>query len=184
MFSTLPNIATASRIPPLIVAGQTARRGNNELHIGSQTLKPGASPIEVWGILVSLGSSVLLVGSNTRSLPATSARMLGSTTVATVGGKLIQAVDTGVMLGSKHLNPALAMIISGTPISLGSNDNFVIGGSTIEYPRPTLIANPEIATIAGIPIQIIESGVRIGSSSSPRCSSDHLGCSIVAWRGQ
>lgn len=146
------------------MAGQTARRENNELHIGSQTLKPGASPIEVGGIPVSLGSSVLVVGSSTRPLPATTATTL-DTIVGTVGGIPIQAADAGVMLGSETLTPGLATTISGTLVSLGSINNLVIGGNTIEVPRPTPMGNPRIATIAGIPIQVVESGVRIGSST-------------------
>ncbi|KAG6988922.1 hypothetical protein G7Y79_00067g095370 [Physcia stellaris] len=163
-FLTLPNTATASRISPLIVAGQTARLENDGLHIGSQTLKPGASPIEVGGIPVSLGSSLLVVGSSTRSFPATTAKTM-DTIVGTVGGVPIQAVDAGVMLGSNTLTPGLATTISGTPVSLGSINNLVIGGNTIDVPRSTPIANPNIATVAGLPVRVVESGVRIGSSS-------------------
>ena len=110
------------------------------MHISYQTLKPGASPIEVGGIPVSR-SSVIVVGSSTLPPPTTTARPVDAL-VATVSGIPIQTLDTEVILGSGYLTLGLATTISGTPVFLRSNNNLVIGGNTIEVPRPTLIANP------------------------------------------
>lgn len=161
-FSPLPKTSPVSSAPPLVAAGQTARFENGEIQVGSQTLKPGASPIDVGGTRVSLGLSVLVIGSSTRPIPATTAETL-VTTIATVGGIPIQAVDTGVMLVSMILTPGLATTISGTPISLGNNNNLLIGSNTFELSRPTRMMNPTIASIVDKPIQAVESGVRIGS---------------------
>ena len=70
------------------------------------------------------------------------------------------------------LAPGNAVTVPGTPLSLESNNNLIIGSSTLTFSVPvvfpTTLPSP-IATVASQPIIALPSysGVRIGSSTLP-----------------
>ena len=162
-FSPLPKPAAALPTPPVVVAGQTIENDNGVVQVGGQTLRPGASPIDVGGTPVSLGSSNLVVGTSILPRPDVGTPV-SNPVVGNVGDTPVQAVDGGVQIGSTTLTPGAAATISGVPVTLGNNDDVVIGDKTTTFSRAAPFFDSPLANLGNLPVEQVESGVRIGSS--------------------
>ncbi len=101
---------------------------SNGLSIAGVTLTPGAYPVTVSGITISLGSSALMLGTNTipYSLPSE------PTLITSVGGQAITANPTAVVFaGTTLLAAASGVMLNGTLVSLDATGDLVIGSSTV-----------------------------------------------------
>ena len=170
-FSPIPEPLEPATAPPVVVAGQTLQNSNGVLHIGSQTVKPGASPIDLAGTPVSLGSSnALVIGDRTTTF-SLAAPSQGAP-IATIADTHVQPIGSDVQIGSSVLTHGDVATIANTPVSLGSSNNLVIGTNTINFsPPPTApLESPTpvpVATLASQPILALPSGsgVVIGSTT-------------------
>lgn len=136
--------------------------------IGSQTLAPGAAAT-ISGIPVALGNSDdLVIGDTTTTFSRAPAPVFDSPLNA-FGNLDIEAVNSGVRVGTTTVAPGAAATIDNTPVSLGIDNNLIVGSTTIQL-TPSPAAQPDsptpIATIASQPIIGLpsNSGIRIGTS--------------------
>ena len=125
---------------------------------GSQVL-PGSAPIYISGTPVSLATSGhLVIGSSSVELELQDS----APNTLEIGGETITANPAGFFVyGSQILPGSSPVLISGTPVSLGTSANLVIGTSTINLSGQTssanafkigdenFVANPSGFTIAG-----------------------------------
>ena len=111
------------------INGQTIQPlTNGGISIDGTTVTPGAPPITVSGALISLGSSALIIGSNTIAFDSEVPERL----VTTVAGQVITADPTAVKLASLTLTPGgPGTSLSGTLVSLNSNGHLIVGTRTI-----------------------------------------------------
>ncbi|MCJ1267018.1 hypothetical protein MMC22_006903 [Lobaria immixta] len=130
--STIPFVATPSIPHPLTIGAKVIFPNSaSEYPIGSQTLVAGSPAITVSGTPISLASSGsnVVIGGSTIPLATTPSTPYP----LTIGGTLVFPNSASeYVIGSQTVIPgAHAIIISGTPISLGpSASNIVIGSIT------------------------------------------------------
>ena len=124
---------------------------------GSQVL-PGRAPVYISGTPVSLGTiGNIVIGSSSVNLPTQNP----APDTFEFGSETITADPTGFPIhGSQILPGSPPVFLSGTPISLGTSGNLVVGSSTIGLSGPifhsdafnvdgeTFTANPTGFTIA------------------------------------
>ena len=141
--------------PPAVISigGQsiTADSSSNFV-VGSQTIVPGAAPVTINEIPVSIAapSSFVVVGGNTQKLDPL--RPAGAPAVLTIGGEPVTADSSShFVIGSQTLAPGGVITVSGTPISIGSSSGFAVIGSNTQAiagaPAPT--APPAVLTFNG-----------------------------------
>ena len=127
------------------------------ISIAGTTLTPGAPAIIASGSLISLGSTVLAIG--TTSVPVSFGTP--KTLITTIGGQPITAGATGIRIGSVTLTPgAQGITLGGTLISLGASGSLVVGSKTVMLGVPTGSLGSMIKGGFG-------SGVSLTKSSSP-----------------
>ncbi len=126
--------------------------------IADSTIQPGDPAVTVQGTPISLGSSVLVVGSSTLNLPTGQANG-----VLTAAGVEFTPLGHGkIRLDGKILSvDEPAMTVSGTAISLAAS-GIAIAGKTFAFPTttPEAVDPNRILTIAGQRI------TRLGSSEA------------------
>ena len=136
-----PSKILVSELPPLITLGSTVLSANSASAylVAGQTLIPGSPAITVSGTAYSLAPSAiaLVVGTLTEKL---SPQLVGLSTVApvlTVGTARV-AADAGgeYTIAGQTLRPGAAITVSGTKISLASDDSFLAIGSSTETLHP------------------------------------------------
>ena len=163
------SVSVAVALPPLsLSAGQLITLNHQPIQqlstgilVAGTTLTPGAPPVKVSGIPVSLGPSAVIIGSS--SIPIALPRppwIPGP--ITNIDGKAIQPLSNGISVGGTTLTPGgPALTISGTPMSLGSNA-LVIGTSSILFATDDPIRL--LTTIAGQTITANPNAMQIGSS--------------------
>ena len=111
------------------------------ISIAGTTLTPGAPGIEVSGSSISLGSSALIVGTMTIPYQLPSNAALAGTTIA---GQVVRPLPDGegVAIADAVLTQGEGTVLSGTPVSFGS-DAIVVGGSTFTLSLPTDVTGGE-----------------------------------------
>ena len=147
------------------INGQVAQPlSNNAISIAGTTLTPGASPITVSGIQISLGQSEIAVGSSSVPIatPADSGWIPGQATI--IDGQLIQPVsENEVSIAGMALRPGSpALTLSGTPISLGSNALYI---GTNLVPLRTELQPKSVITVAGQAFTAAPTGFSIAGTS-------------------
>ena len=103
----------------------------SSLVIGTHTLTPGQE-ITISATPISLGSSVLAVGTSTIPLPTavTDQKHHQKPHYFAIGSQTIAIVPAGILVGSQTLQPGgPAITVSGTPYSLGTTE-FIAGSLT------------------------------------------------------
>ena len=147
---------------------------------GSQVL-PGSAPVYISGTPISLGTSgILVIGSSSVDLVTQNS----APDRFEIGGETITADPNGFSIhGSRILPGSPPVLLSDTPISLGTSGNLVIGSSTIDLSRSTstlnafnvggetFTANPTGFTVAGSQVlpggsAVIVSGTTLSLSPS------------------
>ena len=126
------------------------------ISVAGTTLTPGAPAITVSGSPVSLGSTILVVG--TSSVPVSFGNP--QALITTVGGQAITAAAAAVEIGSVTLSPgASGTIVGGTLVSLGSGGSLVVGSQTVVLGAPT-------GSLGGLIMGGFGSGGLVSNSSS------------------
>ncbi len=114
------------------VGDQTFTANPTAFAVAGTTLSVGGPAATVSGTVISLGPSGLQIGSKTYALPS------ATQSVFTVGSQTFTANPTGFVIApGTTLTRGGAATISGTVVSLASNGDLVVGGSTIHLPTPT-----------------------------------------------
>lgn len=104
------------------------------ISVAGTTLTLGAPPMTASGSLVSLGSTVLAVG--TSSVPVSF--VTPQSLITTIGGQVITAAPSALKIGSVTLSPeASGTTLGGTFVSLGSSGSLVVGPQTVVLGAPT-----------------------------------------------
>ncbi len=96
---------------------------NGAIMIDGKTLTPGLQTV-ISGTAVSAGSSIVVVGSKTYSLPLPTDPAVSL------------APNGAIVVDGKTLTPGMQTVISGTAVSAGSGI-VVVGGKTYNLPSPT-----------------------------------------------
>ena len=162
---TTHNVPTATEPAPVLLGGNSIQAASGGgVVIASSTYKPGAQA-QVAGTLVSVGPSNVIVDSSTHAIPtiAPAAAAAPTPTPVLVGGNSIaNAPGGGVVIASSTYQPGVQAQVSGTRISVGT-DNIVVDSSTLALPTPpsatpVLVGGQSIAKAAN-------GGVVIASST-------------------
>ena len=146
---------------------------------GSQVL-PGSAPIYISGTPVSLATSgYLVIGSSSVELEF----QKSAPNTLEIGGETITANPTGILFHVSQILPGSPpVLVSGTPVLLGSSGNLVIGTSTVSLSGQTsanalkigdenFIADPAGFSVAGSQVlpggsAVIVSGTTLSLSPS------------------
>ncbi len=199
--STVP--LTSNRPVPaeFSVGGQTFVANPPGFSVDGKSLLPNGPAVTLSGTPVSLGASVVVIGTKTIALPSDP-----SLPVFTVAGSTFTANPTGFSIVDTTLVPNGAPVtISGTLISLGTADQ-VVGALTVGLPAVPFVltangqrftantsgfsAGTEIhqggspITISGTPILLGSSAILVGSNTvSLSVVNDRLGPAILSGFG-
>ena len=121
--SLAPSVA-----PVLNVGHQTFSASAGGFKIADTSVLPGSAAVTISGTAVSLGSSgQLVVGSQTIALPTPYTSIPN---VVTVKGQAVSANPSGFVLDGKSVLPGgSAVIVGGTPVTLGTDGVLDVGGS-------------------------------------------------------
>lgn len=173
---TTQNIPTQTEPTPVLVGGNSIESApSGGVVIASSTYEPGVVA-QVAGTPISVGSSNIIVASSTHAIPSiaaivpqaapvTSQAILIPTPVLVGGNSVVNAPGGGVVIASSTYQPGVQAQISGTPISVGT-DNIAVDSSTYALPSAPS-ATPVL--IGGSPIAKASSGgiVIAGSTYQP-----------------
>lgn len=102
---------------------------------GTKTLQPGESTV-INNTPVSVGTSQVVVGTDSSTIAIPSANAASSQPIAIVGGQTVAANPSGsgvVIAGSQTLQPGQTTVINSIPVSVGTSQ-VVVGSSTIAVP--------------------------------------------------
>lgn len=123
----------------------------------ASTLFTHGAIITISGTPVSLGSSDIVIGTQTVSFPSSSASIIFS-----VGGQVFTANPTGLLIGGMSpLSNSLVVTVSGKTVSLGTS-GIVIGTKTIALPSESLLP---VLTVAGTAFTVNPTGFLGGSET-------------------
>ena len=173
---TTQNVPTQTEPTPVLVGGNSIESApSGGVVIASSTYEPGFVA-QVAGTPISVGSSNIVVASSTHAIPSvaavvpqaapvTSQAVLIPTPVLVGGNSVVNAPGGGVVIASSTYQPGVQAQISGTSISVGT-DNIAVDSSTYALPSPPS-ATPVL--IGGSPIAKASSGgiVIAGSTYQP-----------------
>ena len=172
---TTQNVHAQTEPTPVLVGGNSIESApSGGVVIASSTYEPGVVA-QVAGTPISVGSSNIVVASSTHIIPSvaavvppapvTSQAVLIPTPVLVGGNSVANAPGGGVVIGSSTYQPGVQAQISGTPISVGT-DNIAVDSSTYALPSAPS-ATPVL--IGGSPIAKASSGgvVIAGSTYQP-----------------
>ena len=197
---TTQNVPTQTEPTPVLVGGNSVESApSGGVVIASSTYEPGVTA-QVAGTPISVGSSNIVVASSTHAIPSVAAVVPQAAPVASqaapaptpvlVGGNsVVNAPGGGVVIASSTYQPGVQAQVSGTPISVGT-DNIAVDSSTYALPSapsatPVLIGGSTIAAassggiviagstyqpgvvaqVAGTPISVGTSNVVINSQT-------------------
>ena len=140
---------TASRVlatvaPPLVTVGPSMFSANSKSQyiVGSQTLSPGGPAVTISGTRYSLGlgATDLVVGSSTEALKPQYLALSREAPILTIGSSHISADSRGdYIIGTQTLEPGEKITVSGTVLSLASDDNYLMIGTSTEKLHPTMV---------------------------------------------
>ena len=151
---TIP-LPSAPASPVFSLGGETFTANPTGFLIHGTTILPNRPGITVSGTRLFLGSSGLVIGTQTIPLPPAL-----PSSVFSLGGETFTANPTGFPIhGTPILPNSPAVTIFGTPVSLGSS-GLVLGTSTIAIPP-----SPSILAINSHAFTAIPSGFSIGGTA-------------------
>ena len=147
--------------------------------VAGTTLTPGAPPITASGSLVSLGSTVLAVGTSSVPISFGTPQSL----ITTIGGQVVTAAPSAVKIGSVTLSPgAPGITLGGTLVSLGSSGSLALGSQTVVLGAPT-------ASLGGLIVGGSGSGGPTANGSSisgvvPTGANNGTNSSVLSFEGK
>ncbi|CAD6592468.1 MAG: hypothetical protein ASARMPRED_006304 [Alectoria sarmentosa] len=165
---TLSSPPSAITAPPsyITVGGQTIGVGSSAI-IDGTTLQPADPGIIVDGTRVSLGSSILVVGTHTQNLNLLQPTATAAPSYMTIGGETITVAASSIVVAGHTVIPGgPAEMVDGTLISLGSSI-LVIGTKTMSFTLPA--ASISASSSEGIGAMILKGlgGIGVGTVAAP-----------------
>ena len=104
------------------------------ISVAGSTLTPEAPLITASGMPLSLGSTILAIG--TKSIPISFKNP--QSLITTIGGHVITAAATAIKISNATTSPgAQGTILDGTSVSLGSGGSLVVGSTTVMLAAPS-----------------------------------------------
>ena len=145
------------------------------ISVAGTTLTPRAPPITASGSPVSLGSTILAIGTSSVPVSFGTPQVL----ITTVGGQAITAAAAmAVKVGSVILLPgAQGTTVDGTLVSLGSAGSLVVGLNTVMLGAPT-------ESLGGVIMGGLGSGGPPANSSSPSRGSNSTTSNVQSFEGK
>lgn len=143
---TKPNSQSGTSRYPNRIAAYDPPLSDDAISIAGTTLTPGASPITISGIEISLGQSKIDVGSSSVPITTAADSVWIPGRVTTIDSQLIQPISGNeVSIAGVALSKgASALTVSGTLISLGSNALYI---GTNSIPLRTQLAQQSVITV-------------------------------------
>ena len=161
--------ATITAQPSRITVGSKIMSvGSGAITIDGTTLKPADPGITVDGTLVSLGSSVLVVGSHTQNLVLSPPTPTVLPSYMTIGGETIAVAAGSIIIAGHTMTPGgPAETADGILLSLGSSI-LVVGTQTVSFTLPTA-SGANVMSSEGIGAMIIKGlgGLGAGTVAAP-----------------
>lgn len=166
-----------SQTPYVTVGGQTISIYSNAIIVDGKTLKPADPGITVDGTSVSLGSSILVVGSHTQNLilPQPTPTAVAAPSYMTVGEEIIAVAASSIVVAGHTMTPGdPAVMADGKLVSLGSSV-LVVGTQTMSFTLPT--AGASVSSGEGIGAMIMKGlgGIGAGIVASPTQTAGYNG---------
>ncbi len=158
-------IGNNNPVEAVTVNGQVAQPlSDDAISIAGTTLTPGASPITISGIEISLGQSKIAVGNNSVPIATAADSVWIPGRVTTIDSQPIQPISGNeVSIAGVALSKgASALTISGTLISLGSNALYI---GTNSIPLRTQLAQQSVITVDGRIFTAAPTGFSIAGTS-------------------
>lgn len=147
---------------------------SNGIFVAGTTLTPEAPHITASGSPVSLGATILAIGTSSVPVSFGNPQVL----ITTVGGQAITAVATAVKVGSVTLLPGTqGKRVDGALVSLGSAGSFVVGSKIVVLGAPT-------GSLGGLKMGGFGSGGPSANSSSPSRGSNSTISSVQSFEGK
>ena len=153
--------------PPSVFIGDNpvSKDANGDVVIGGSTYAPG-SQATIDGTPVSIGKDNIEIDGTSHAVPADQ----NSRPVLVGDQKITKASSGGVIIAGATYTPGATGQVSGTPISIGS-DNVVVGGAAYSLPTsgapgPPLIAGQAITKASNGGIIVAGSTIPPGSQAT------------------
>lgn len=147
----------------ITIAHQPIAIASNAIILPGTTLNPGDPAITISGTPISLGSSVVVIGSLTEPLSPPQAAATAQPHYITIGHHPIAIASNAIIVDGTTLKPTdPAITVGGDVISL--NSSFLVVGShtqRLSLPPPTPTPAPSQLTFAGATIAIAASNIVI-----------------------
>ncbi|KAK3171537.1 hypothetical protein OEA41_003621 [Lepraria neglecta] len=169
---TTHNVPQQTELTPVLVGSNSIEAASGGgVVIASSTYQPGAQA-QVVGTPVLVGPSNVIVGSSTHAIPTIVPAVTAAPTPTPVlvgGNSIANAPGGGVVIASSTYQPGVQAQISGTPISVGT-DNIVVDSSMLALPKPpsatpVLVAGQSIAKVANGGVVIASSTYMPGATA-------------------
>ena len=145
--STVQNIlptASAPSLPTYSVGNRVLTLSSGQLIVAGTTLQPSGPGITIDGTPVSIGPSVLQIGTSSIGLPINTPALMYS-----VGSKVFTLSSGNLVAAGTTLKPNdLGVTIDGTPVSVGPSA-VQVGTSILGLDAGATITPGPVATIAG-----------------------------------
>ena len=162
-----PQAAITAQPPYTIVGGQRVRVSSNAIIVDGTTLKSADPGITVDGTLVSLGSSILVVGTHTQNLVLPQPTPSPAPSYMTVGGETIAVAANGIVVAGHTVTPGGPVVTAdGTLVSLGSSV-LIVGTQTTSFALPTASASMDSSQGIGAMILKGLGGIGVGTVATP-----------------
>ena len=179
-----PQITTTSPQPYMKVGSQTIGLGSSAIIIDGTTLRPADPAITVDGTLVSLGSSILVVGSHTQDLVLLQAASTAAPAYITVAGDAIAVTANGIVVAGQTITRGGPPVTAnGTLVSLGSSI-LVVGTRTMSFSLPTASSSEGIGGMIMKGLGVIDGGtVAAPTQTGGRYNGTQVGNTTVVFTG-
>lgn len=184
-------VQAAPALSPVFGGSQSVVIGpNGGIIIGSSTFAPGAQAT-IAGKVVSVGSSSMVIGGTTYSLPTNPGAVLqqapnlaqnlaSGSKVTLANGAIITAGGASVTIGGSVIgipSGGSGLIVNGKTVPLPTNSVFTVAGQTFTAaPTAFAVAGQSLSpggsaiTLSGTVLSLGPSGLQVGSSTIPLSS--------------
>ena len=176
-----PQILALTTAPPILTLGNspiTANSASNYILAG-QTLSAGGSAITVSGTRLSLASDGLdlVIGTSTSLLHPEILALSTEAPVLSLGTARITAAanaPSDYIIGSQTLLPGHAITVSGTILSLASNEAFLKIGSSTESLSGSVVVETESASASASSLRAKEHNTKVLAAAAATSGMDDL----------
>ncbi len=158
---------TTARPPSITIGTQIIPLDSSTLIIDGTTLYPAHPAITVDGTLISLGSSILVIGTHTQPLTLPQPTPAPAASYLTFAGETIAIAASSIVIAGHTMTPGgPAVTADGKLVSLGSS-MLVVGTQTMSFTLPTPSAGTSSSDGIGVLIMKGLGGIGAGTVAAP-----------------